>query len=176
MKNILIAGGLVLWLAAASVTPATAAEHTGELYRASEMSLDFAGTASAGSYTINHLSGARLRHNAQLGIGGGINYYFTRHVGVGADAYSENTTGSLADSISASLLLRLPLAETGFAPYGFVGVGRQFDLGEAWFAQLGGGLEYRFTPRVGLFTDLRLAVPHETKYYGVARLGLRFAF
>jgi hypothetical protein len=45
-----------------------------------------------------------------------------------------------------------------------------------WFGQAGGGMEYRFTPNVGVFLDARAVWPNETKYYGVARAGLRFAF
>jgi hypothetical protein len=44
------------------------------------------------------------------------------------------------------------------------------------FGQAGAGMEYRFTPHVGVFLDARAVWPNETKYYGVARAGLRFAF
>ncbi len=37
-------------------------------------------------------------------------------------------------------------------------------------------MEYRFSPKVGVFLDARAVVPNETKYYGVGRAGLRFAF
>ena len=37
-------------------------------------------------------------------------------------------------------------------------------------------MEYRFTPHMEIFLDARGVVPNETKYYGVARLGLGFAF
>jgi hypothetical protein len=45
-----------------------------------------------------------------------------------------------------------------------------------WFGQAGGGMEYRFTPHVGVFIDARGVLPNETKLYGVARVGMRFAF
>lgn len=47
---------------------------------------------------------------------------------------------------------------------------------EAWFVQVGAGMEYRFTRNVGVFVDARWVLPDETKNYGVARLGMRFAF
>jgi hypothetical protein len=75
-----------------------------------------------------------------------------------------------------SLILRLPLGRSGFAPYAFGGGGYQFDMAEVWFAQLGADMESRFTPNVGAFPNARWVLPDETKYYGVARLGLRFAF
>jgi hypothetical protein len=41
---------------------------------------------------------------------------------------------------------------------------------------IGAGMEFHFTPHVGLFIDARAVLPNESEYYGVARLGLRFAF
>ena len=147
-----------------------------DYYRANELSVDIFGTASIGRYTLEHWSGPRVRQNTEGGVGTGLNYFITRNIGIGADAYSENTSGAFIDSASASLILRLPLGQSGFAPYAFGGGGRQFDLGRVWFGQAGVGVEYRFTPHVGAFLDVRGVVPDETKYYGVARLGLRFAF
>lgn len=43
-------------------------------------------------------------------------------------------------------------------------------------ARLGGGMGYRFTPQVSAFIDAPWVLPEETKYFGVARLGARFAF
>ena len=147
-----------------------------DFYRANELSVDVFGSASIGKYTIDHLSGSRIRHNTRLGAGLGISYFITRNIGIGGEAYSENTTGTFVDSASANLILRLPLGHSGLAPYAFGGGGRQFDDAEAWFAQVGGGMEYRFTSHVGAFLDARWVLPDETKYYGVARLGVRFAF
>ena len=147
-----------------------------DLYRSNELSLDAFGSASLGAYTIENPSGERVEENTRLGAGLGLNYFFTRNIGIGADAYSEDTTGSFIDSASASLLLRFPLGKSGFAPYAFGGGGRQFDFVEAWFAQAGAGMEYRFTRNIGAFVDARWVLPDETKYYGVGRLGLRFAF
>ena len=146
------------------------------LYRASELSLDVFGTASVGKYTLDHWSGERVRRNTRLGAGLGLNYFITRNLGIGADVYSENTTGPFIDSASANLILRLPLGESGFAPYALAGGGYQFDMAKVWFGQVGGGIEYRFTRNAGVFLDARWVLPDETKYYGVARFGVRFAF
>lgn len=148
----------------------------GDYYRASELSVDAFGSGSIGKYTIDNLSGDRIRHNTRLGVGAGLSYFFTRNIGVGGEAYSENTTGTFVDSASANLILRLPLGQSGFAPYAYGGGGRQFDNAKSWFAQLGAGMEYRFTPNIGVFVDARWVLPDEEKYYGVGRLGLRFAF
>jgi hypothetical protein len=183
MKNKMLVGGTILMIAATSALGAETVSNDqgvhydqGDYYRASELSVDAFGTASLGEWTLKHLSGDRIRHNTKFGVGAGVNYFITRNIGIGGDAYSENTTGAFIDSASASLILRLPLGQSGFAPYAFGGGGRQFDMAEAWFAQAGAGMEYRFTPNVGVFIDARGVVPKETKYYGVARFGVRLAF
>ena len=183
MKNKMLSGGTILMLAATSalgqdnVTNNQSLHYDqGNYYRSSELSVDAFGTGSLGEYTLDHLSNNRIRQNTKFGVGAGINYFFTRNIGIGADAYSENTTGAFIDSASANLILRLPLGQSGFAPYAFGGGGHQFDMGQMWFGQAGGGMEYRFTPHVGVFIDARGVLPNETKLYGVARAGLRFAF
>ncbi|MDB6015679.1 MAG: hypothetical protein JWR19_168 [Pedosphaera sp.] len=148
----------------------------GGYYQANELSADVFGTASIGKYTIDHLSNARVRHNTRMGAGLGLSYFLTRNIGIGADAYSENLSGAFVDSLSGNLILRLPLGQSGFAPYAFAGGGHQFDLARVWFGQAGGGLEFRFTHNVGIFVDGRWVLPNETKYYGVARFGMRFTF
>ena len=140
MKNKIAIGGIILMLATKSVLGAdNISNDRGDFYRAHELSVDGFGAASLGEYTIDHLSGSKVRNNTRLGAGAGINYFITRNIGVGADAYSENTTGAFVDSVSANLILRLPLGQSGFAPYAYGGGGRQFDMVEAWFAQVGAG-------------------------------------
>jgi len=177
MKNKMFVGGTMLMLAVTSALGAeTVSNNQGDYYRSNELSVDAFGTASIGEYTIQHLSNSRVRHNTQLGVGAGLSYFITRNIGIGAEAYSENTTGAFVDSASVNLTLRLPLGQSGFAPYAFGGGGYQFDMAQLWFGQFGAGMEYRFTPHVGIFVDARAVVPNESRYYGVARLGMRFAF
>lgn len=150
--------------------------HQHGLYQAGELSVDAFGTAAMGRYTLDHWSNSRIRNDAKLGAGLGLNYFFCRHLGIGADVYSENTTRAFIDSAEANLILRLPLGHSGFAPYVFGGGGHQFDMVKASFGQAGVGVEYRFTRQVGLFLDARGVVPYESRGYGVARLGARFVF
>ena len=182
MKNQLTIGGTLLLLAA---TPAGAADDTlttqtgnnlADTYRTGELSADGFGTASLGKYTLDHLSGARVRDNTRLGAGIGLNYFFTRYLGLDGEAYSENNPGAFVDSASANLIVRFPMGDSGFAPYVLGGGGYRFDEVSAAFAQAGGGMEYRVTPHWGVFLDARAVLPAETKTYGLARLGVRFAF
>ena len=183
MKNKMVIGGALLILA---VTSVLGRDHLsdnqgshyeqGELYRAHELSMDVFATGSIGQYTLDNITGDRVRRNGRLGAGLGLTYFITRNFGIGTDVYSENTTGAFIDSLSVNLIGRFPLGQSGFAPYVYGGGGYQFDLAKVWFAQVGAGIEYRFTPRVGVFLDARWVVPEETRYSGVARLGVRFAF
>ena len=146
------------------------------LYRCNELSLDGFGLGSVGNYTLEHPSQQRVRQNSRGGAGAGVNYFFTRYVGVGGEVYSQNTTGTFIDNAAGNLLLRLPLGESGAAPYVLGGGGQQFDGAKLTFGQAGAGMEYRFCRNIGLFVDARCVWPNETKYYGVGRVGLRFVF
>jgi len=146
------------------------------LYRAQELSFDFFGTGTLGEQTIDHVSGDRIRHNGRLGAGIGANYFFCRYVGIGGDAYSEGTSHSFVYSTSGNLILRLPIGETGLAPYIFGGGGYQFDGVEQGFGQGGAGLEFRFTRNVGIFADARYVDADRSENYGVGRAGLRISF
>jgi hypothetical protein len=177
MKNKILVGGTIVMLAAMSALGAdTMNNNSGDYYRANELSLDGFGVGSVGSYTIDHPSNNRVRQNSEFGAGAGANYFFSRNFGIGAEGYSENTKGTFIDNASGNLILRLPLWQSGFAPYALGGGGHQFDNAKLWFGQAGGGIEYRFTQHLGVFLDARAVWPNETKYYGVGRLGIRLAF
>ena len=46
----------------------------------------------------------------------------------------------------------------------------------ALVGQAGGGLDFRFSKKLGLFVDARYVFTDETQNFGVGRLGLRFGF
>ena len=169
--------GTILLLAAGTAcgAPGMRYDQT-DKYRANELSLDLFGSASIGQQTINNLSGDRISHDARLGAGAGLNYFFSRNIGIGAEAYTEDTRHNFIDNVSGSLIGRFPLGQSGAAPYVFVGAGRQLDPIYLWFAHLGAGFEYRFTAHVGAFLDARYVFTDGTKNYGLGRVGLRLAF
>ncbi len=180
-NNKLLVGGILLALAATSARGAETASHDpglqddiGNYYRPNELSFDGFGSGSLDTFTGDQA--ASSRQNIRIGAGAGINYFITRNFGLGADAYSEDTSGAFVDSASISLILRQPLGQSRFAPYVFGGGGRHLDTVKMWFGQAGTGLEYRLARHVGIFLDVRAVWPSETKFYGVARLGMRFAF
>ena len=146
------------------------------LYREQELQLDLFGTGTLNEQTIDHISGSSVEHNGRLGLGAGANYFFTRCIGVGGDFYTENTAHIFVDSASGNLIARLPIGDTGVAPYIFGGAGHDFYQVAQTFGQAGAGVEFRFTRNVGLFIDARYVFPDTTEDYGVGRAGLRFSF
>lgn len=147
-----------------------------DFYRDHEFSIDAFVGGSVGEQTIDHLSGDRLRRNGRLAVGAGANIFFTKYVGIGGDAYSENTTGPFIDYANGYLILRFPIPNTGIAPYAFGGGGYQWDPVSQPLAEGGGGIEFRFTPNVGIFVDARYVFADRTSDFGLGRLGLRFSF
>jgi len=126
------------------------------------------------------------------GGGVGVNYFFTRNIGVGAEGYwiaadhnraATNDNGeTVFHNIDGSLIFRLPIDEMCLAPYAFVGGGVVLD-GDQWAVGFAGlGVEYRVVPnKLGLFIDGRF------NYYGdryghgdqnnyTARAGVRWVF
>ncbi len=148
-----------------------------QLFRDTELQIDLFGTYSAPQSTIEHLSGNRLDHTGRLGAGVGASFFFLRYIGIGADAYTENTAGSFVDNLSGNLILRLPIDSLHIAPYIYGGGGRQFDPDQTYFGQVGLGLEVRITSHVGLFADGRYVMTTDSSpNFAVARGGVRISF
>ena len=170
-----------LWVACAVCLPAAVAiaQNTSDhetLFRAEEGSLDIFGTASVGQYTLENISGNRVRDDARLGLGIGGNYFFTRNLGIGGDVYSENPNHHFIDNTSGSLIIRFPFDRAHIAPYIFGGGGYQFDPDEEWLGHAGAGLDIRFNRNVGMFVDGRYVFLNDAPDLGVFRLGLRLVF
>lgn len=121
-----------------------------------------------GAYVVGEgPSHAGTVRNHGWGGGVGVNYFFTRNIGIGVDgtwiAAKENAASpgvndsrTVFHNVTGSLIVRFPIDEICLAPYLFVGGGYHVD-GEDWAsAHAGVGLEYRVVPnKVGLFTDAR---------------------
>ncbi|MDR3402344.1 MAG: outer membrane beta-barrel protein [Chthoniobacter sp.] len=104
------------------------------------------------------------------GFGGGIgiNYFFTRNIGLGVDAswldikespgqhHVVDTKDTALHNFTGSAIFRFPIPSTCLAPYIYAGGGFEVD-GQQWASAHGGvGLEYRIVPhKIGLFVDGR---------------------
>jgi hypothetical protein len=169
-------------------------------FRSNEFSLGVFGSYGVGFYD-NH------RAIGNHAWGGGIDgqYFPLQYLGfaVEGDFFNEIPHDRFGQTVTGNVILRLPLDNyfptVHLAPYVFGGVGGIFNednsnnsfthvtpfgfgrhgrgsdddvLGDA-----GGGLEYRFTPHIGLFTDVRYNwVDGPRNDYMLTRFGLRYAF
>jgi opacity protein-like surface antigen len=161
-----------------------------KLFRAKEITLDLCAGYTAQERGIEDVFETNIRKNdnpgAWWGGGVGLNYFMTRHIGLGVDVNIPNNDGNFIDSVNASVYLRLPWEAAGFAPYIFGGGGRMTEPTWQWSIHAGVGLEFRFNPITGIFADARYvwaddAQPngYKGKYDGdnlVLRAGLRLAF
>lgn len=143
-------------------------------FNAKEFSLDV-----FGSFVTDVQSNA-----AYYGPGGGggigLNYFFQRNLGLGIDA---NWSGSGPDDtvihqFSGSFIVRFPIeGSICIAPYFFVGGGVNVDGSREGTLHGGAGLEWRATPKFGVFADGRYTVLGEEKNdTALFRAGVRFIF
>ncbi len=139
-------------------------------FRDHEFSLDV-----FGSFT----NGARdYRYDDGFGGGIGANYFFTRYIGLGADGnvYDGGVHGVWSGT--ASLIVRFPveLGQTCFAPYVFGGGGVRSDGHTVGTEHAGAGVEFRATPRIGIFGDGRYTWAEDRRDAITSRVGIRFVF
>jgi hypothetical protein len=173
MKKLLL---ISVWLTSAWTIWGAEANPLTDKYREKEVSIDLFGSASLSQDVLNNWSRQKIEDDGRLGAGVGVNYFHTRNFGLGLEAVSESTGHSLFDSASINLLGRLPIGNSSFAPYGFVGTGYQFEGRSATFAQGGAGLEYRFNAKFGAFADVRYIITDGTPNNSLGRLGIRICF
>jgi len=123
----------------------------------------------AGGYATRDKSG---NDTDAWGIGVGVNYFIFENIGVGVDTYADAFTTPYMANFSA--IYRYPFRDLGLAPYGFGGFGRQWEHDPKWTGHIGGGVEYRFNAKTGLFLDGRWVIGGDD--YGLYRMGFRLAF
>jgi hypothetical protein len=151
------------------------AYNTGDRYTANELSLDMFGSYLAGQHKIEDVFKNNIRHGT-WGGGVGVNYFFTREIGVGGDILIPDDGGNFVNNIDGSLIARFPIANSGLAPYIYGGGGRQTQPIWEFTGHAGVGLEYRFNPVTGIFADARYIWVDKTPDELLLRAGLRFVF
>lgn len=169
----------------------------GGLYDGGELQVDL-----FGAYAFEGFEDGSFFGDDVFGGGLGVNYFFTRHFGIGVEGMLFDTDGDPFGSTAANAFLRLPISNSGLALYTFAGAGVVFNadkvsssdfrdvrsrarddddstgLEDALFeVHIGAGIEYRFSPRLGIFTDLRHTfVEDDADNYTSARAGIRIVF
>jgi hypothetical protein len=119
----------------------------------------------------------RFGSDVDKGGGGvGVDYFFTRYLGIGADTYVEEWKAPYR--VNGSAIIRLPLQGNmaGLAPYGFGGGGREFKYVPQYSWHAGGGVEFKFNRQWGIFGDAREVWPDKTSNYTLVRAGVSFGF
>jgi len=114
--------------------------------------------------------------DGDFGGGLGLNYFLTREIGLGTDVNISADGGSLIDMVNLSGIYRLPIKESGFAPYVYGGGGKGIDPDWQWLGHLGLGVEFRLNPNIGVFTDARYIWASESSERVLIRAGLRLIF
>jgi hypothetical protein len=169
-------------------------------FRSNEFSLGVFGSYGVGFYD-NH------RAIGEHAWGGGVDaQYFPLQPYAGfaveGDFFNEIPGDFFGATVTGNVILRYPLdikfPSLHLAPYVFGGVGGIFNSSNPLtrtvtiggtihshrrgsdnevLGDVGGGLEYRFTPHIGLFTDARYNfVDGPRNDYMLTRFGIRYAF
>lgn len=166
-----------------------------QLYNPWEVSLDLFGSYINPERGFTHLFDTDIRHGS-WGGGAGLNFFPTKYVGIGTDFdvsdhqgffynygggghyYGRQGNDWAVDYWVGNIYLRYPIANTGLAPYIYGGGGRGMYPIWQWVYGGGVGLEYRFVPGIGIFTDARFLWAHESTDFNTLtiRAGLRIAF
>lgn len=148
----------------------------GDVFLPNEFSFDaFATYTSTPRANFEDIFKNDLRHGT-WGGGIGLNYFFTKYVGISTDVVASDNGYKFIDSASANLVLRLPIEPAHIAPYIFGGAGGQFDPKSQYLIDAGVGVDFRINHWTGIFIDARYVWPEDTADYGLFRSGLRFAF
>jgi len=176
------------------------------LFRDNELQLDLFGLGyfnqGGNNFTWNqNFNNPGVSGRPGWGGGLGINYFFARYFGVGIeqDLYGRQSgsrnigdNGYTRWATIGNLFIRYPICSWNLAPYLMLGGGANYgnvpkvqtDIGTykpagQGFGHVGGGLEYRFTENIGIFSDARYmfsgvaGLPNNNLMW---RYGLRFAF
>jgi hypothetical protein len=148
-----------------------------QLFRANEFSVDIFGAAAGDAEHHDRDFNFDNRHgDIRAGGGGGMEYFFVRYIGIEAETMALANGHHTESLLGGNLMLRLPIADTGFSPYIFGGGGDEFTYRTEGYGDGGVGLEYRFTHRFGIFGDGRFVAPDSSRNYGLGRFGVRFTF
>ncbi len=156
--------------------------NSGPLFTSQELSLDLFGSYYNPEGQFNELFETSIKHG-WWGGGAGLNYFITREIGLETDFNMSAHGGKIVDYWVGNVVLRLPIGNSGLAPYAMGGGGRMIGneaTGQEWQWMYGGGvgLEMRFNPVTAIFSDARFYWGDKGTEFNrlVIRGGLRLVF
>jgi opacity protein-like surface antigen len=130
---------------------------------------------NAGEYFLdlgaNYFEGSTFDQEFGYGVGGG--YYFTRHIGVGADliVFEESDDTDLSGDLH--LLLRAPIDSAALALYGLVGVGFMTGDSDEFAYHFGAGVDVRLLDHLSVFLEARHIEREDFAGLTALRFGIR---
>src|SRR5579884_2213251 len=134
------------------------------MFSANELSLDLFG------YTASR--DKRGNDSQSSGPGVAVNYFFCENLGIAAETYADAFTRPYL--LNALGEFRYPIPNmTSLCPYVIAGVGRQWTFEPQWLGHIGGGLEFRFNEKTGVFVDGRHVFCANGPDYDMVRFGFR---
>jgi hypothetical protein len=166
-------------------------------FRSNEFSL-----GAFGSYGVGFFDNKRAIGDHSWGGGVDAQYFPLLYLGmaVEGDFFNEVPGDFFGSTVTGNVILRYPLdlkfPSLHIAPYLFGGVGGIFNSNNAFtrvssfgrsenrrdssnevLGDAGGGLEYRITPHIGVFTDARYNFVNGPRNdFMLTRFGVRYAF
>jgi len=148
---------------------------------------------------LGRLQTDRFLNDDDVGGGGlDLKYFFNKYIGVGLEGYALSANTTVGGAL-VTLTLRYPIGCTPLAPYVFGGIGAAFGASQSVAAEdefnevflerelhsdsailagaVGGGVEYRFTKRVGVMADFSWHIldKPDNNFYMI-RSGITFGF
>lgn len=135
------------------------------------------------TFATYQASGA-VTGDSQWGAGIQADYFVTKNIGVSlATSKNRFDDGAFFQNLSIGPVIRLPISDTGFAPYALGGIGFDFDHQNDRYYYAGGGVEYRgkWLPKhLSVFVDAQYQwrdyLPAGGQNATVARSGIRWTF
>lgn len=116
-------------------------------------------------------------HGDGFGGGLGVNYFFTRNLGISVSGNIYDGDANGVWNVDADLVLRFPIeGAICIAPYILAGGGVETNGSTVGTWNAGGGLEWRATHTIGIFGEGRYIWAGDDEDGVQARLGLRFVF
>lgn len=168
----------VVTLVAALSLQLSAFSQAASPYKQGEVTADVFGTYSQSKAKLNDAFDREFK-NGTYGAGLGFNYFFHRNFALGVDGVipsASDASHSFFDLVNLNATARLPIGDSGFAPYAVGSLGRNMETGE-YTSGAALGAEYRLTKAVGVFVEGRYTWGNrDNSDFAQARAGLRFNF
>jgi hypothetical protein len=131
-----------------------------------------------GEFSLDTFGGLRTSDfdSEKSHVGVGMNYFLTENIGAGVATSWEDASGQFFDNINVRVIYRIPIDKN--AIYGFAGGQFLFD-NDDWAAELGVGVERRWTRHFGTFLEIGMhkeLTGEERPASATAKVGVRIPF